>query len=68
MSKVLLQAQLYIQLKEAMKISFNHTAKHEDIRGKLKSSREASAYAQDRNWEQPPFKRQALLILPSSPL
>jgi len=68
MSEVLSRAQPYIQLEEAMYTSFNHTAKHGDIRVTLKSPHEASAHTQDRNRGQPAFKRQALLILSPSPL
>jgi len=47
MSEVLLRVQPYIQLDEAMKTSFNHTVKHDDVGGKLKSPHEASTHAQD---------------------
>jgi len=63
MSEVLLRAQPYIQLGEAMKTSFNHTVKHDDVGGKLKSPHEASTHAQDWNHGQPSFKRQELPIL-----
>ena len=68
MSEVVSGAQSYIQLEEAMKISFNYTAKHDDDGGKLKSLHEASTHVQDRNRGQLAFKRQALLILSASPL
>jgi len=61
------QAQPYIQL-EAMKTSSNHSVKLGDRRGKLKSSHEAFAHAQDQNWGQPAYKRQAFPILSPSPL
>jgi len=68
MSEVLSRVQPYIQLKEAMNTSFNHTAKHDDIGGKSKSPYEVSAHAQDRNRGQSAFKRQALPILLSNSL
>jgi len=49
MSEVLTRAQPYIQLKEAMETSFNHTAKHGDVGEKSKSPHEASAHSRDRN-------------------
>jgi len=61
-------SQSYIQLEEAMKISFNHIAKHGDVRRKSKSSQEASAHAQDQNRGQLALTRQVLLILSSNPL
>ena len=49
MSDVLSRAQPYNQLEEAVKTSFNHSAKPDDHRGKLKSPHEASTHAHDQN-------------------
>jgi len=45
-----------------MKTSFNHTTKHDDGGGKLKSPQEASAHAQYRNQGQLAFKSQEISI------
>ena len=46
-----------------MKTFSNHSKKPGDHGGKSKSPHESSAHAQDRNWGQPAYKRQVLLIL-----
>jgi len=51
-----------------MKTSANHSTKHGDDGKKSVSPHEAADHAQDRNWGQPAYKRQALLILSRSPL
>jgi len=68
MSEVLSRVQLYIQLEEAIKTSSSHPAKSSDDRVKLKLTREAPDHAPDRYQGQPPYKKQALLILSPSPI
>jgi len=63
MSKILSRAQPNIQLKEVMKSSANHSAKHSDEREKSKPHYEATTEAKNPNHGQTAYKRQALPIL-----
>ena len=65
-SGLLSRAQPYIQLEEALKTSSYHSVKPGDHGGKLKSPHEASTHAQDQNWRQLDYNRQAFLILSPS--
>jgi len=51
-----------------MEVSSNNSAKPSDDRIESKSAREALDHAPDRHQGQPPYKKQALSILPSSPI
>ena len=53
MSKVLSQAQPYIQLEEAMKAFSDHSTKPSDGGWKSKSTHEDPNHTRDRHWEQP---------------
>jgi len=68
MGEVISQAQPYIQLEEAMKAFFNHSAKPGDGGGKSKSLYEAPAMFKTDTGGQPAHKRKALSILPPNAL
>ena len=68
MSKVLSQAQLYVQLEETMKSSANHSLKRGNDREKINSQLETLIYASNQNRGQPAFKKQAFPILYPDPL
>ena len=68
MSEVYLEAQLFIQLKEAIKASSNPSTKPNKDEMKSKSTHEALNYVSDRYRGQPPYKKQVLSIITSSPM
>jgi len=68
MNKALSRAQPYIQLEKVMKASSNPSARLSKDETKSKFACEASDHAPHRHKGQPPYKKQALSIMSSSPI